>query len=295
VRIETTSDPGNEKIPSTKGQWDLLRMLERELKKAGAAEVTLDKHGYLIGRFPSSGSGGKELPVIGLMAHVDTSSDMSGRDVKPRISNTYYTDSTIINSFQDEDSKYRVDQIKNPFSIALGIVYYLNEKNTQIYFTSEFFNKIPTYLIIDGTQVIRSEQDNYDKGTSFSSYKYGTKSIINYAVGFKQVLSSNFDLMLGFRTDFNAYEVSSEGSFKDINEIQNIHSDLFHFTVGSNFNYKKKQFILGFQYTYGKQDNTKNDINTENNSVYDTAGINNKDMVYTLNSLGLFLGFSLKF
>ena len=88
VKIETTSDPRKEVTPSTEGQWELLRMLEAELKDAGADEVYLDKHGYLIGRFPA-GKGGKKAPVIGLMAHVDTSPDMSGKNVKPQIVEDY--------------------------------------------------------------------------------------------------------------------------------------------------------------------------------------------------------------
>lgn len=88
VKIETTSDPHKQEIPSTPGQWELLHMLEEELKEAGASGVYLDKHGYLIGHFAAGGSG-RKAPVIGLMAHVDTSSDMSGRNVKPQIIEDY--------------------------------------------------------------------------------------------------------------------------------------------------------------------------------------------------------------
>ncbi len=88
VAIETTSDPHKEQIPSTSGQWDLLHLLEEELKEAGAETVTLDKHGYLIGRFPSRGVQGHS-PVIGLMAHVDTASDVSGKDVNPQVIQDY--------------------------------------------------------------------------------------------------------------------------------------------------------------------------------------------------------------
>ncbi len=89
VKIETTSDPHIEDIPSTPGQWDLLNLLAGELKEAGADEVTLDKHGYLIARFSSNLPEGDKSPVIGLMAHVDTSSDMSGKNVKPQIVENY--------------------------------------------------------------------------------------------------------------------------------------------------------------------------------------------------------------
>jgi len=89
VRIETTSDPDAGKIPSTECQWDLLRLLEGELKEAGASGISLDKYGYLIARFPSNVEDRDDVPVIGFMAHVDTSSDVSGRDVKPQIIEDY--------------------------------------------------------------------------------------------------------------------------------------------------------------------------------------------------------------
>ena len=96
VKIETTSDPHVEKIPSTKGQWDLLHLLEKELKEAGASVVTLDKHGYQIGRFPSNIPEKENIPVIGLMAHVDTSSGMSGKGVKPQVIENYDLDTIVL-------------------------------------------------------------------------------------------------------------------------------------------------------------------------------------------------------
>ncbi len=213
-------------------------------------------------------------------------------DVKYRQSVSNNTDTNlIVNNFSvSEDSKFREVKAKHPFSIAIGGVVYMNEHKSQLYFTFEYFYKTPTYLMIDGTKVVKSEEDNYPGGTHLTSYKYGAKTIVNYAVGYKKILNDNFDLILGFRTDFNAYNVSSTGEFKNIKEIQNIHNSLYHFTLGSNFKYKRSKFILGFQYSYGKKDNT-----TENKSMYNIVGINNKNMIYTINSLGLFLGFSINF
>ena len=88
VKIETTSNAHSETIPSTPGQWDLLHMLEKELREAGAEKVTLDTHGYLIARFPSNVTGGAP-PVIGFMAHVDTAPDVSGKNVTPQIIENY--------------------------------------------------------------------------------------------------------------------------------------------------------------------------------------------------------------
>ncbi len=87
VRIETTSDREAQKQPSTEGQWELLHLLEQELKELGIQDMELDENGYLIARIPANGS--EKAPVIGFMAHVDTASEASGKDVQPRIHEKY--------------------------------------------------------------------------------------------------------------------------------------------------------------------------------------------------------------
>jgi len=88
ARIETTSDRSRADIPSTPGQWDLARLLVDEMRDIGFQDVSVDDHCYVIGRLPASpGCEGK--PAIGFLAHVDTSSDVSGKDVKPRVVRDY--------------------------------------------------------------------------------------------------------------------------------------------------------------------------------------------------------------
>ena len=89
VRVDTQSDRHIPKHPSTPGQWDLLRMLADELESLGLSDVTLDEHGYLIARIPSNLPNARTAPTFGLMAHVDTSSDMSGKDVRPQVIAAY--------------------------------------------------------------------------------------------------------------------------------------------------------------------------------------------------------------
>lgn len=82
VRVETTSDPSSDRTPSSDREWDLAQLLVRELHEMGL-EAELDDHCYVYATLPSRGMEGQ--PVIGLVAHMDTSPDASGRDVKPRI------------------------------------------------------------------------------------------------------------------------------------------------------------------------------------------------------------------
>ena len=87
VKINTASDRHKDVIPSTERQWVLIRLLESELKEIGVENVEVAENGYIIARIPASE--GIEAPVIGFMAHVDTSEDESGENVIPRIWKNY--------------------------------------------------------------------------------------------------------------------------------------------------------------------------------------------------------------
>ncbi|HBW13024.1 MAG TPA: peptidase T [Proteiniclasticum sp.] len=82
VKYETTSDENSVTVPSTEGQRVLVEELKRELEALGL-ETALDENGYLFGFLRNNT--GKNLKKLGLLAHVDTSPDMSGKNVNPRI------------------------------------------------------------------------------------------------------------------------------------------------------------------------------------------------------------------
>ena len=88
VKIDTTSDPTSGKTPSTDTQWILLEMLRDELEVIGLSEVVLDDKGYIRAVIPAS-KGFENTPVIGFLSHVDTSHDVSGKDVNPLIHEKY--------------------------------------------------------------------------------------------------------------------------------------------------------------------------------------------------------------
>lgn len=88
AKIETTSDRHIADIPSTPTQWELARALAAELKTLGLTDLVLNDHCYLSARLPATpGLEGK--PSIGFMAHMDTASDVTAKDVKPRIVRDY--------------------------------------------------------------------------------------------------------------------------------------------------------------------------------------------------------------
>ena len=88
TRYWTESDRHTEATPSSPGQWDLARALQNELLELGVKEVELTPHCYVIARIPA-GKGKEGAPSVGFLAHLDTASDVSGKDVKPQLVKEY--------------------------------------------------------------------------------------------------------------------------------------------------------------------------------------------------------------
>ena len=82
--FDTQSDEAARTMPSTPGQMRFAESLVHELKALGLHDVSLDANGYVMATLPAN-TRRAEVPVVGFIAHMDTSPDMSGRDVKPRI------------------------------------------------------------------------------------------------------------------------------------------------------------------------------------------------------------------
>ncbi len=85
VSYDTQSREGSDASPSTAGQWDLARHLEDELKRLGLEDVILDEHCYVYGYLP----GDPDYLTIGFNAHMDTSEQASGKNVRPRVIENY--------------------------------------------------------------------------------------------------------------------------------------------------------------------------------------------------------------
>ena len=83
VSFETTSDENSSSVPSTGGQMVFARYLADELRAIGLADVSLDAKGYIMATLPSNDQ--CQTPTIGFIAHMDTSPDASGKDIKARI------------------------------------------------------------------------------------------------------------------------------------------------------------------------------------------------------------------
>lgn len=95
AKIDTQSDENSPTTPSTEKQWDLLRLLENELKEIGMEEVELDENGYLFATLPANTA--KDVPTIGFLAHVDTATDFTGANVKPQVVENYDGGDIVLN------------------------------------------------------------------------------------------------------------------------------------------------------------------------------------------------------
>lgn len=87
VSFDTQSSETTEVTPSTPGQMEFVKYLKTELEALHLEDISLDENGYLFATLPANTD--KEVPTIGFIAHVDTSPDMSGKNINPRIVQNY--------------------------------------------------------------------------------------------------------------------------------------------------------------------------------------------------------------
>ena len=95
VSFDTQSDELTRLTPSTPGQMVFAQFLKSELESLGLEEITLDEHGYLFATLPANTD--RKVPTIGFIAHMDTSPDMSGKNVNPRIVKNYDGKDIVLN------------------------------------------------------------------------------------------------------------------------------------------------------------------------------------------------------
>ena len=95
ARIDTQSDENTTQTPSTQKQFNLAKEVEKEALEMGLSDVSLDDNGYLMATLPSNSR--KKIPVIGFIAHFDTSPDMSGENVNPQVVKNYDGGDIVLN------------------------------------------------------------------------------------------------------------------------------------------------------------------------------------------------------
>lgn len=107
VSFHTTSSETSGKTPSTPGQMEFAKYLAEELNVLGLEDITLDSNGYVMATLPANSE--TPMPTIGFIAHMDTSPDASGENVKPRIVKNYDGNDILLNQAENivmEVAKY---------------------------------------------------------------------------------------------------------------------------------------------------------------------------------------------
>ncbi|HSA34575.1 MAG TPA: peptidase T [bacterium] len=87
IAIDTQSDESSETSPSSAKQFDLAKLLKKELEEMGLKKVSLDEYGYVMAELPANID--RKVPAIGFIAHMDTSPDMSGANIKTQTLKNY--------------------------------------------------------------------------------------------------------------------------------------------------------------------------------------------------------------
>ncbi len=108
VKFDTQSSEESDTYPSTEKQKELGRHLVKELKELGLKDVEMDEHGYVFGTLPSNVD--YDVPVIGLIAHMDTSPEVSGANVNPIIHENYQGEDIVL----PNDPEQVIEFDKNP-------------------------------------------------------------------------------------------------------------------------------------------------------------------------------------
>lgn len=106
VKYDTESDENTGLTPSTPGQMEFAKILVEELKQIGLSDVNLDDNGYVMAFLPANTS--KVVSTVGFISHMDTSPDLSGKNVNPRIVENYKGDDIILN--HDQKIVLRTDE-----------------------------------------------------------------------------------------------------------------------------------------------------------------------------------------
>ncbi len=201
---------------------------------------------------------------------------------------------------EQQYAHYIYCQVKDPFSVSVGINHYDVERRQRFYFSTEYFAGLKPYKMLDPQRGYSLFMDPVT-GSSKATVYYGNRPVVNVGMGYLKQLKPQFEIMFGLKTDFNSYFISED--FKRENpqflHKQSVSSDLYHLSGGANFIFLNKLKInAGLELTYGYKAGNKQFINFSNIQWYNpqdnTAlqGLRSNNMDFSAVTIGLFFGFT---
>lgn len=231
------------------------------------------------------------LPSMRLFGNADVNKTVSQNNI-------YYNGAPIHDYYKNEYPQKVYFKMQEPMSVAFGIKYKSKKSTSEYYFTTEYFFAIKEYYTIDPS---RKTGKKSNLGSYFSAYRFGNKDIINFAIGYKKMLTEQLGFMAGFRTDFNPYLTGHHQRFWESNGFEDLNIDLFHLTGGAKFNYRKASIVFGLQHSYGFKKNQPEFVNFSEPVNFNPEtrlalqGEKKNQMNYNYNSIGIYLSFSVSF
>jgi hypothetical protein len=216
-------------------------------------------------------------------------------------SNVFYEGHRVPDYLHNGYNNHIVANLKEPFSVSAGLMYTSPNKKSLYFFSMEYFAKIDTYKAIDNTKVSSFYEDESQPGDDFLSYKFGARDLLNVGFGYRNYVNESLSYLLGFRTDFAAYEVSNEGQWNGMSEYVNIGNPLYHLSGGIEFKFKANTVLFGTEYVLGINKNALQFANFDFPGVYDPdqhlalQDYPGYDMKYQFHGLGLYIGYSFDF
>ena len=125
VKFPTSSNESSPTCPSTKNQLEFAKYLISECQTIGLEEVELDENGYVMATLPSNTD--KDVETLGFIAHMDTSPDMSGENIQPKMIKNYNGEDIVLNEEKISFYLQKFSQLKNiqviPLLQRMAILY----------------------------------------------------------------------------------------------------------------------------------------------------------------------------
>jgi hypothetical protein len=156
------------------------------------------------------------------------------------------------------DSQKKIPlQFKDPLSIALGVHYALPNQRSEFNATFEYFFPLDLYKSFSAEiNPDITSKENFEElpNKDFLSEYHGATNILNMALGYKQVLSPAVNLLLGFRTDYNASQDLDYSQIHEFNRsINGVSMNVYHFSGGTQLNLNRGHLVIGLQWSGGSE------------------------------------------
>jgi hypothetical protein len=260
------------------------------------------KFGALYKR--SRGSIGLTIKTPSLHIHSD------GKQVHHKLSQSNITNSEtggFFNNYIVVDSKYKNDvevDMKDPFSVALGMTFYSSDSTKAVFTTIEYFGSLKPYTVIEGDESddITGTPELFpdDLTNNWLSFGSGASAVLNAGIGYKWRIKEDLQLLCGLRTDFN-YRKRINDEIEEYKNVQLVNMDVYHISGGVQATVLGQDLIIGMQYSLGMNPEESQLINLSDPVEYNynekkpLQGDRNRSFRSIFNSLSIYFGATFNF